>query len=83
MKFHGYATRAMTARDKRYRRVFEKLGYGRADVRSERDQLLDLRRKYETAYGKKPFHGWDAAVLQEKISAKEVVADPVEPAQEF
>lgn len=71
MKSHqGYATRALKARDPRFRRVFEKLGYGTREMVAERDHLSDLRRQYESLYGKKPFHGWKADVLSEKIAAK-------------
>jgi hypothetical protein len=33
------------------------------------DDLAALRADYERVLGKKPFHGWDAAALREKIAA--------------
>lgn len=33
------------------------------------DELQAARAEYETVLGKKPFHGWDAAALREKIEA--------------
>lgn len=32
------------------------------------DDVAELRVRYRIATGKKPFHGWDAAVLREKIA---------------
>lgn len=32
------------------------------------DDLAELRAEYQTAVGKRPFHGWDAATLRERIS---------------
>ncbi|WP_010218928.1 hypothetical protein [Sphingomonas sp. PAMC 26621] len=80
MKHQAYFTRALKANDPRYARVFGKLGYDRADIVSDDaatmeptgtggagDDLEQLRAKYQAAVGKKPYHGWDAAVLREKI----------------
>lgn len=33
------------------------------------DELVRLREDYHRAAGKRPFHGWDAATLREKIAA--------------
>lgn len=39
-------------------------------------QIEELRAEYTKVVGKRPFHGWDAAALQEKIAeAKEAKAD--------
>ncbi|VXC81200.1 conserved hypothetical protein [Sphingomonas sp. T1] len=80
MKHQAYFTRALKANDPRYARVFGKLGYDRADIGSDgaatlkptgtggtADDLEQLRAEYQAAVGKKPYHGWDAAVLREKI----------------
>lgn len=81
MKHQTYFTRALKANDPRYARVFGKLGYDRADIVSDdaaavdptgtggaADDLEQLRAEYQAAIGKKPYHGWDAAVLREKIA---------------
>ncbi|KTF68674.1 hypothetical protein ACNFJ7_02170 [Sphingomonas sp. HT-1] len=33
------------------------------------DDLASLRKAYEVKFGKRPYHGWDAATLTEKIGA--------------
>lgn len=33
------------------------------------DRLPELRSEYQQTTGKKPFHGWNATTLQEKIAA--------------
>ena len=81
MKHQAYFTRALKANDPRYARVFGKLGYDRADIVSDdaaavdstgtggtADDLEQLRAEYQAAVGKKPYHGWDAATLREKIA---------------
>ena len=81
MKHQAYFTRALKANDPRYARVFGKLGYDRADIVSDdaaavdstgtggtADDLEQLRAEYQSAVGKKPYHGWDAAILREKIA---------------
>lgn len=74
----SYLTRAMKARNPVYRRIFEKMGY---DTRVEQaapeaepapapvDEMAALRAEYEEALGKRPFMGWDADTLREKIAA--------------
>jgi hypothetical protein len=44
-------------------------GYVTRDMAAEPDDLAELRAEYQTKFGKKPFHGWDAALLREKIAA--------------
>jgi hypothetical protein len=82
----GYMTRAMKSKDPRYARILSRLGYNRRDMvaadvqagqktQSEAradDDLTSLRADYQEAVGKKPYHGWDAETLREKIAeAKE------------
>jgi hypothetical protein len=77
MKHDSYYTRALQANDPRFARVFSKLGYGRSDLTagqpapavSEAVELDALRDEYQHVVGKKPYHGWTAAVLREKIAA--------------
>ncbi|MGV1682920.1 hypothetical protein [Sphingopyxis sp. NJF-3] len=37
---------------------------------AEADERPALRAEYETKFGKKPFMGWDAAALREKLAAE-------------
>lgn len=68
-KHSGYMDRAMKSRDPRFRRVLAKLGYERRDMVATQpvDDLTELRAEYQEVVGKKPFHGWDASTLREKI----------------
>lgn len=74
-----YMTRAMKSKDPRFARILSKLGYDRRDMVAQsepaepvQDDLTDLRAEYQEAVGKKPYHGWDADTLREKIAeAKE------------
>lgn len=76
MKFNGYYHRALKASDRRYRRVFERMGYGRRDMRAaeapkpddEQDGISALRAEYQKAVGRRPYHGWDADELRAKIA---------------
>lgn len=71
MKHGGYFTRAMAAKDRRYARVFNKLGYETTDMVAEeptKDDLAELRATYEKVIGKRPFMGWDADTLAAKIA---------------
>lgn len=72
MKHQGYLTRAMKARDPRYARIFDKLGYRTADLLAEDSppSAEALRDLYEEVVGKRPFNGWDAETLSEKIAVK-------------
>lgn len=74
MKHHSYFDRAMKAADRRYRRIFEKMGYGSVEApgssaRDPDENLDELRSKYQRTTGKKPFHGWDAETLRNKLAA--------------
>lgn len=76
MKFSGYYHRALKASDRRYRRVFERMGYGRRDMRAaeapkpddEQDEMTELRAEYQRVVGKRPFMGWSRERLIEKIA---------------
>lgn len=73
----GYMDRALKARDPRFARVLGKLGYSRSDMtaasespeQSGDQDLAALREQYQAEVGKKPYHGWDAETLAEKIKA--------------
>lgn len=74
MKNNGYMDRALRARDPRFARVLGKMGYERGDMvaspaATPAEGLTALRDEYERALGKRPFNGWDAATLREKIAA--------------
>lgn len=84
MKKNRYMDRALSARDPRFARVLGKLGYERRDMFAApkgpapatlaptpkpAGDLSALRAAYEKALGKRPFNGWDAATLREKIAA--------------
>lgn len=74
---NGYMDRALRSSDPRYARVLTKLGYGRRDMRaaeSEPDGLAALRAEYERVVGKRPFNGWDAETLLEKMATTKLVA---------
>lgn len=87
MRSQTYMDRAMRSSDRRYARVLEKLGYGRpktpaapAAVETQLpaeipDDLAVLRAEYEELVGKRPFMGWDADKLREKIAEARAAAD--------
>lgn len=76
-----YGTRRLLAEDdftapKRDARLLVAIGKARYRTEDARaapapapDDLKALRESYKTATGKKPFGGWDAATLREKIAA--------------
>ena len=74
---NSYRDRALRARDPRFAQIFDKLGYARRDMVSapprpkpvKAEDLTALRAEYEAKVGKRPFMGWDAAKLREKIAA--------------
>jgi hypothetical protein len=73
MKHQAYYTRALKARDPRFARIFGKLGYQTTALVADNGDgdgidLPALRDEYERAVGKRPFNGWDAAKLIEKIA---------------
>lgn len=66
----NYRDRMMKARDPRYAKIASALGYNRRDmVADQADELADLRAQYTDLVGKRPFMGWDADTLREKIAA--------------
>lgn len=70
MKHQSYYNRALRAQDRRFARVFEKMGYSTRDMVSaepEVDDLSPLRAEYQDVVGKKAFHGWSADELRAKI----------------
>lgn len=72
MKHQSYYNRALRAQDRRYARVFEKLGYGTRDMVSAEpvvDDLTALRAEYQDVVGKRAYYGWDADELRAKIDA--------------
>lgn len=59
----------------RYADILQKLGRGtymtrdmQAQARREDEALSALRAEYQEVVGKRPFHGWDADTLREKIA---------------
>lgn len=75
MKSQTYMDRALRARDPRYVRILGKLGYDRRDIVAAtpapvpKEDMAELRAAYQAKIGKRPFNGWDAATLREKIAA--------------
>ncbi|RHZ96470.1 hypothetical protein D1114_07095 [Cereibacter sphaeroides] len=75
-----YMDRAMRARDPRYARILERLGYARRDMvpaapadpvtQEAGDDISALRAAYQEKFGKRPFMGWDAETLRDKLSGK-------------
>lgn len=60
---------------RRYADILQKLGRGtymtrdmRAEQRRTDEELTELRAQYQDVVGKRPYHGWDAAALREKIA---------------
>jgi hypothetical protein len=78
MKSQSYMTRALQARDPRFAQILCKLGYdteGEAEKPkpvakpTKADDMAELRGTYAEVVGKRPFNGWDADTLREKIAA--------------
>jgi hypothetical protein len=67
----NYGDRMMRARDPRFAKIAERMGYKRRDMVAETavDETAALRAEYERVIGKRPFMGWDAGKLREKIEA--------------
>lgn len=71
-----YMDRAMRHSDRRYARILGKLGYATRHLETgqsndpmpvKEDELADLRAQYQEIVGKRPYHGWSADELREKI----------------
>lgn len=75
MKHSTYMDRALRSRDPRFARVLGKLGYAtrhlvaKAPGASSEDDLDAARARYQEVLGKRPYHGWSADELREKIAA--------------
>lgn len=71
----GYYNRALKHRDGRFAAILERIGYGNRqmvtnetnEVYEPEEDLTALRVEYQDVIGKKPYHGWDAETLREKI----------------
>ncbi len=71
-----YATRRLlpddhfTTKNERDARILVGIGKARRAVKAEpvKDELAELRAEYQEAVGKRPFYGWDADTLREKIA---------------
>lgn len=73
MASQTYMDRAMRSADPRYARVLEKLGHTRpvapkADPAEPANETAALRAEYEAIVGRRPFMGWGADKLREKIA---------------
>lgn len=62
----------------RYAKVLSKLGRGtymtrdmRAEQRRTDEELTELRAQYQGVVGKRPYHGWDAGELRQRIEEAE------------
>lgn len=60
----------------RYAEVLQRLGRGtymtrdmRAEQRRTDEELTELRAQYQDVVGKRPYHGWGAEELRERIAA--------------
>jgi hypothetical protein len=82
MKFSGYMTRALRARDRRYESVLTKLGYGApADaevvkpapepVKAPEEDIEALRAAYEAKAGEPADKRWGAARIKSELAAIE------------
>lgn len=76
-----YMERAMKSRDPRFAKVLGKLGYSTrdmianpvvAEVHQEQptpvETLDELRSRYYSTLGKRPYYGWDEAELLKRIN---------------
>lgn len=61
---------AMRSRDRRYRKIFQRMGYLRRDQRAEPDssELAEARAEYQRVVGKRPYHGWDVDELKARMA---------------
>jgi hypothetical protein len=67
----NYIDRMMRARDSRFAKIAEKMGYGRRDMVAAPppvDEMAALREEYIRVVGKRPFMGWDAAKLRARLA---------------
>lgn len=77
-----YATRRLlpddhfTTKSERHARILVGIGKARRapqepQKNEQPDELAELRAEYTEKLGKRPFHGWDADTLREKIAEAE------------
>lgn len=77
----GYMTRALKSRDPRYARVLRKMGYAEPTTAaagpapSLEDEMRALREEYEAVMGKRPYWGWDADELRERMAEAKEASD--------
>lgn len=69
----SYMTRAMQAKDPRFANILDILGHKRPTAEAQQqsapdEDIASLRSEYEAAVGKRPFMGWGADKLREKIA---------------
>lgn len=64
---HGWATEKLK-RAKRPQLDHDKDGHEGGSITAAGDDLPALRAGYQTKFGKRPFNGWDAETLREKIA---------------
>ncbi|MGC4252441.1 MAG: hypothetical protein QM605_13525 [Sphingobium sp.] len=76
MKHQSYFSRAMKAKDRRFARIFGKLGYETTQIVADDGEpdIDAIRELYQEVAGKKPYHGWDAETLNRKIAEKRAEA---------
>lgn len=76
MKHQSYLDRALKSGDRRFARIFGKLGYDTTALGNDETtatvvvDIAALRAEYHGLFGKKPFAGWDADALRGKIAEK-------------
>lgn len=65
--------RLAEAKDPRFQRIAAKMGYKTRAMQAGPgvDDLAAARAEYEAKMGKKPFHGWDAKTIREKMAGAE------------
>lgn len=64
----SYHSRAMRHKDRRYARIFERMGYGTREMR--KDEGEDIRELYRELFGRAPHHTWDDEKIQDKIDER-------------
>jgi hypothetical protein len=81
MMYQSYLNRAMKSSDRRYRRIFEKMGYIKPKKKAADKPVIDeaalaaLRQEYETVAGERPDLRWGESRLREEVSAAKEAAE--------
>lgn len=67
---HLVADEPFAAKNERDARILVGIGKARRAEKAEpvKDELAELRAEYQEVVGKRPFYGWDADTLREKIA---------------